>query len=395
MKILILSFYYQPDLCAGSFRCTALVDELKEMVGPDDDIDVLTTMPNRYSSFNATALKVEQQKRVTIRRIVLAPHHSSVIYQVKGFLRFAQEIHNLTKSTDYDLVFATSGRLMTAVLGAWVARKKKTKLYLDIRDIFVDTINDIFSTKLTHIVKPIFSLLEQWAFRRADRINVVSKGFYSYFGALALSEKLRCFTNGVDDMFITHIPNISIPVEHISFKPLTVLYAGNIGEGPGLHRIIPQLAKYYESSLCFKVIGDGGRQPLLVEKLKEIGCSNVELLPPVSRSELIKEYERADILFLHLNDYAVFHNVLPSKLFEYAATGKYIWAGVSGYAAEFIRTEITTNVAIFDPCNVAHAIETFKMIVPRHVGREIFIKKFSRNSIMHAMVTDMLSLIRD
>ena len=30
MRILVLSFYYAPDLCAGSFRTTAFVEELKK-----------------------------------------------------------------------------------------------------------------------------------------------------------------------------------------------------------------------------------------------------------------------------------------------------------------------------------------------------------------------------
>ena len=46
-----------------------------------------------------------------------------------------------------------------------------------------------------------------------------------------------------------------------------------------------------------------------------------------------------DVLFLHLNDYSAFRKVIPSKIFEYAATGKPIVAGVSGYAAEFLRHE--------------------------------------------------------
>jgi hypothetical protein len=44
---------------------------------------------------------------------------------------------------DYDLVLATSSRLMTAALGALIARRKRARLYLDIRDIFVDTIGDV------------------------------------------------------------------------------------------------------------------------------------------------------------------------------------------------------------------------------------------------------------
>ena len=85
---------------------------------------------------------------------------------------------------------------------------------------------------------------------------------------------------------------------------------------------------------------------------------NVNLLPPIDRADLVEEYKKADVLFLHLNDHAAFEKVLPSKLFEYAAMGKPIWAGVSGYSLEFIKSEIS-NCEVFVPCNVTDAINKF------------------------------------
>ena len=50
----------------------------------------------------------------------------------------------------------------------------------------------------------------------------------------------------------------------------------------------------------------------------------------------MSEYDKASILFLHLNDYEAFYKVLPSKIFEYATTGKPIIAGVNGFAKDVI-----------------------------------------------------------
>ena len=38
MKVLVLSFYFQPDLCAGSFRNTAFVKGLKKIKQADVDV---------------------------------------------------------------------------------------------------------------------------------------------------------------------------------------------------------------------------------------------------------------------------------------------------------------------------------------------------------------------
>lgn len=390
MKLLILSFYYSPDLCAGSFRCAALVKQLQAMLGEKDDIEVLTTMPHRYSSFSSEALAFEQSPGLTIHRIPLRAHHGSLINQIRGFWCFARAVHQHTKTRDYDVVFATSGRLMTAVLGAWVARHRKTKLYLDVRDIFVETINDVLVTKFARMVKPFFSCLEKWALKRADRINLVSQGFESYFRPRYPHQSFCFFTNGVDTDFIDK-EMLLTSVNPKAARPVTVLYAGNIGEGQGLHHILPPLAKRFEGSMQFKVIGDGGQKKKLLEAMATHACTNIELLPPVRRDVLVKAYEDADILFLHLNDYPAFRRVLPSKLFEYAATGKPIWAGVAGYAATFIRDELN-NAVIFDPCDVTQAEQVFALLDHARVSRSQFVEKYGRHRIMQRMATDVINV---
>ncbi len=55
MRLLVVSFYYSPDLAAGSFRATALVAALRERAPPGTHIDVVTTLPNRYRTFARVA----------------------------------------------------------------------------------------------------------------------------------------------------------------------------------------------------------------------------------------------------------------------------------------------------------------------------------------------------
>ncbi|MDR3442125.1 MAG: glycosyltransferase family 4 protein [Legionella sp.] len=393
MKILILSFYYQPDLCAGSFRCTALVEQLKQYAGDNIEIDVISTLPNRYSSFAMNAEEYEKQDSVRIRRIALPKHYSGMMDQAKVFLHFAKEVRTMVQSEEYTLVFATSSRLMTATLGAWIARKKQAKLYLDIRDIFVDTIGDILSKKLSFILKPIFSCVERWTYKQASHVNLVSLGFKPYFTKKCPDKPLSFFTNGIDNEFINAAKEQQ-PSDLKTRIPLTAVYAGNIGEGQGLHLIIPTLAKQLEGRVHFKILGDGGKLNKLKKALSTFECANVELLPPVKRASLIETYNEADILFLHLNNHEAFKKVLPSKLFEYAALGKPIWAGVAGYPAEFIKTEIS-NAEVFAPGDSIGAEEALNKLIIATTIRSSFIEKYSRPKIMQQMGKDILSLIEE
>ena len=217
----------------------------------------------------------------------------------------------------------------------------------------------------------------------------MSQGFAEYFSTRYPRQHFSYFTNGIDDEFLS----VSIP-ESVPWTDgvVEVLYAGNLGEGQGLHAIIPDLAKKMQGRVRFKIIGDGGRKGALLAALVNDGVDNVELLPPMKRAQLIKAYLAADVLFLHLNDYDAFRKVLPSKLFEYGAMGKPIWAGVSGYAAEFMHTELD-NSAAFHPCNAAEAERVFSQLRLQNKPRDRFAAKFSRINIANEMATDVVDAI--
>ena len=388
MKILFLSFYFSPDLSAGSFRSVSLVEALLSGWSETVEIEVITTLPNRYSSLQEEAPEVEKLPNLTIRRIKTPRHNSGMFDQSKAFIAYARGVEKIISDNHYDLVYATSSRLMTAILGARVARKLKTPLYLDIRDIFVDTIGDVLPHKIGLIVAPFFSVFERYAVNSADKVNLVSAGFLPYFQKRYPKHEFDVFTNGIDDQFLK-METKKCPENKNG--ELTVVYAGNIGEGQGLHTIVPELALKFSGKLFFKVVGGGGRVRELASALKLIGCENVVLLQPVKRDDLIAIYQSADVLFLHLNDFDAFKKVLPSKVFEYAATGKPIWAGVSGYAAEFITSKIQNSV-VFPPCNISAAVSSFDNLEILTRQRKDFNHEFSRNRIMQKMAKTLVQL---
>ena len=204
MNILYLTFYFEPDLCAGSFRNTPLAMELSKQCGEDCHIDVVTTQPNRYSSFKVEAKTREDIGNMSIHRIDLPSHKSGMLDQVHSFRRYFAEALKITKNEKYDLVFASSSRLFTAYLGLVIARKQKTPLYLDIRDIFVDTMDDVLKNKLVKTaILPFLKVIEKRTFSYASHINLISEGFKPYFKKYN-NAKYSFFTNGIDDVFLNN-----------------------------------------------------------------------------------------------------------------------------------------------------------------------------------------------
>lgn len=389
-RVVYLTFYYEPDLCAGSFRNTPLSIELaKQAREKDIIIDVYTTLPNRYSTFEQSAPEFEEIGNLRIYRISLPPHKSGMLDQVLSFKKFYSEVIKLNKNKIADLVFASSSRLFTAYLGYTIAKKSNAPLYLDIRDIFVDTMSDVFKSKILKIgILPLLKLIENKTFSYAKHINLISGGFKSYFTKF-INTEFTFYTNGIDEEFLETIP-VVVKKDKIGSKK-SIVYAGNIGEGQGLHKVIPKAAKELGRAFEFIVIGDGGTKKLLLDEIENLSISNVVLEKPVNRKELQVIYNNADYLFIHLNDYPAFRKVLPSKIFELATFGKPIIAGVSGFASEFIKSEVSDSF-VFEPCNSKQLVEFLRMDTASNtIERKEFKLKYRRSNINKLMAESILS----
>lgn len=386
-RILYLSFYFEPDLCAGSFRNSPLAMELANQLKGKAEIDLITTVPNRYKTFESDAPSLEKRENLTIHRILIPKHKSGFIDQINSFKTYFSQANKLVKDKKYDLVFASSSRLFTAYLGYFVASKLKIPLYLDIRDIFIDTMKDVLKNPVVKTsVLPVLKIIEKKVFQYASHINLISGGFKTYFEKFK-GPSYSYFSNGIDPEFL-NLP-VSVP-QHRPYKLIT--YAGNLGEGQGLHIIVPEAAKILGDEYRFLIIGDGGVKQKLITKIQQLQLTNVELRNPVSRKDLLKIYEDSDFLFLHLNDYEAFKKVLPSKVFELGAYDKPMIAGVAGFANEFIAQHISNKI-LFLPGQVDEMVRQLKAYKYHTSFRTDFKDKFKRDRINQEMSRSIINYL--
>lgn len=392
-KILYLTFYFEPDLCAGSFRNSPLAYCLAKKLNGKAEIDVITTLPNRYSTFSVEAPSTEKKGNMNIFRIAIPQHKSGMKDQILSFKKYFTHVKKIVSEKKYDLVIASSSRLFTAYLGYSIAKKQGIPLFLDIRDIFYDTLEDVLPNGIQKkMVLPIIKLIEKKTFSYASHINLISKGFKDYFKRYK-KPNYSFFPNGIDEIFIENYDKQNEQINEIPEKfPKTIVYAGNIGEGQGLHKIVPKIARELGDTYEIIIIGDGGAKQKLIDELESIGAKNVVFLPPVKRDELIELYNNSDYLFVHLNDYKAFEKVLPSKLFELSTFSKPIIAGVGGYAATFVKESIENSI-LFKPCNLDDFILNFGKYEYMKVKRKDFVNSFRRDIINDKLSETMIKYL--
>lgn len=386
-NILYLSFYFEPDLCAGSFRNSPLAKELAAQLKGKANVELITTLPNRYSTFQAEAPAFEEQGNLKIHRVQIPVHKSGFLDQINSFKTYFSRAGKLVKGRKFDLVFASSSRLFTAYLGYSIAKEQNIPLYLDIRDIFTDTLEDVLKNKMVRTMAlPVLRAIEKQVFSNATHINLISGGFKTYFEKYP-KPQFSYYPNGIDDEFL-HLPASTDYKE----GERTIIYAGNIGEGQGLHKIIPQAAAKLGNAYKFVIVGDGGAKQKLADEIISHKAENVELRQPMSRAELLKLYSAADFLFLHLNDYRAFEKVLPSKIFELAAYDKPVIAGVAGYAHQFIDQNVPNRI-LFKPCEVDSFVDHLQNYEYRTEKRTKFLNNFKREAINRQLSESIISYL--
>ena len=162
-----------------------------------------------------------------------------------------------------------------------------------------------------------------------------------------------------------------------------------VGAGSGYFTTL--IARHARSVIALEPVAD--MQEVLKASCRTAGVDNVELRDPIPRAALLEAYRAADVLLMHLGRLPAFEKVLPSKVFEYAALGKPILAGVAGYAAKFVEQEIV-NAAVFPPGDAIAAVAAFGRLTIQDAGRPDFAAKFGRPRIMTAMADDVLRLVR-
>jgi len=394
-RILFLSFYFRPDLCAGSFRNSPLLDELSKQTKNDNIyIEVYTTVPNRYSSFKQDYKRVEEFDNVRIERIEIPPHQSGMMDQALSFKSYFFETLKKTKNKKYNLVYGSSSRFFTSYLAYRIAKRNNCPLYVDVRDIFSETIGDVVQNPLmNNTLIPLITSLENKVYSYATHINLISEGFKDSFQKFT-NTSFSYFTHGVDPIFTKDITQIT-PSD--TFKKDTILYAGNVGKGQGLHNIVPDAAKELEGSHNFEIIGDGGAMDSLRNALIKRNIKNVLIKAPLKRTNLIEEYRKADILFIHINNFEIFKKVLPSKIFELAVIGKPILAGVDGYAKTFLRKHVP-HAFLFKPGDVSGLIEQIRNIdnsntteMDKNISN--FLEKYNRRKIDTEIAESIIKIL--
>ena len=240
--------------------------------------------------------------------------------------------------SEFNLIIATSPPLPAAISGYFISRLKGAKLFLDIRDIWPDSIVVVGAMKERTMIYSILTKLERFLYRKARVITSPINGFKKKISQRTKTPFFHV-PNIVNLVDFRYEPSevVCQEIQHLSDK-FIVLYAGNHGLAQGLEFIL-EAAREIEGfeDIIFLFVGEGIKKPWLEAQARNLNLNNVLFSGKRSHEEMPDIISLSDVCLVPLKKSDLFLNALPSKMFEFMALKKPVIVSIKGEAKELIE----------------------------------------------------------
>jgi len=322
-KIAIVSTYFYPEKTAAANRLYTLASSLSKKT----PVRVYTAGEDPRAAQEA----LEQ----------LGPAFSVEYVRKKFFAvgnylrRFAREF-SLCLRIFRSIDFCDDPLLVVSVPSIFIVplffrKAKHHAIILDVRDLQWEyLINQ--GTPLSTLTGRIFRFLILRTAGRFRLISVTNGAEHRYFTERFPGKRVVLVSNGIDAGRFERLQEAMAGTAAAGDQP-TAAYVGNVGK---LQNLEPLLHIARRMPRVRFVIAGGGAELERLEGLAEqMGLQNIEFTGYIEWEQVLEIYRRASVLFARLDP--AYHYAVPSKLYEYLATGLPVVYEGGGAAAQLLR----------------------------------------------------------
>jgi glycosyltransferase involved in cell wall biosynthesis len=239
-----------------------------------------------------------------------------------------------------DVVLSTSPQFFNGLGGYFVSRMKRCPWVLEIRDLWPESILVVGAITNRAVIR-MLEYLEVFAYRKADRIVVVTDAFKRYIIEKGIdAEKIEVIKNGVDLGFYEPATRDQAIAKEFGLQGKFVAsYFGTHGMAHHLETILEaaqELQRYPE--IVFLLVGEGAERNRLSVLCNQLRLKNVVMVGQQPKGKMPALWALSDVSLVLLKKSDLFKTVIPSKIFESMAMEKPIILGVEGESQAIIQT---------------------------------------------------------
>lgn len=345
MRILYLTQWFDPE---PAFKGR---DFAAALAAQGHEVHVATGFPNYpsgkvYDGYRLRMYQRETVGAVRLHRLWLWPSHdASSLGRSLNYLSFfiSALLYGLLRARRYDVVYVYHPPITPGLAAALFCALWRRPYVIDIQDLWPDSV--VASKMASEWTARVLSGLCDFVYSRATRIIVQSDGM-----SAALLER------GVPAGKVTRIYNWSTYTRRdqsgdrsptLESDPcVNVVYGGNIGQAQSLEVLVEAAAEASRSepNLRLSIFGGGVERDKIIALANKMDNS-ISVRTSLSRQDMDRVFDQADILALHLADDPLYDITLPSKIQHYLSCGKPIVAGINGEGAKMLKESGAAKVS--------------------------------------------------
>lgn len=334
MRILLLPPYFKPEQMASSHlndhRYCAFSQMGYKMLlyTPTPTRGVSDEMRAEYS---ARKHEVMYDGMMKVYRFSMFREGSNPIQRALRYVFcWCAQFWKGLRAKDIDLIYLASTPPIQGVLGGLLKKIKKVPFVYNLQDIFPDSLAGTGLAKKDGLLWKIGRVIENFTYRNADKIIVISEDFKRNIVEKGVPEdKIVVVYNWVDEEAVKHVPreeNKLFDAYGLDRSKFYITYSGNIGLTQNMDMLL-EVAKELEEdpNIQFVLIGEGAYKKRVEEIIAEKNIGNVTLLPFQPYEDISHVFSLGDA-GLVISKPGVGENSVPSKTWSILSASRPVLA---------------------------------------------------------------------
>lgn len=337
MRLLLLPAYYYPEKAASLY----LSDNRNEAFA-QAGMDMIVFVPTPCRGISAEERKVYCKKKHRVEKLyggkmilyrfsLYAEGTIPVMRAFRYVLCWIKQLYRGLLAHDIDVVYLASTPPIQGVMGGLLKKMKGVPFVYNLQDIFPDSMAGTGLARKGGLIWKIGRLIENFTYKHADKIIVISEDFKKNIMAKGVPEdKIVVIYNWVDQNKVVDVPreeNKLFDAYGLDRSKFYITYNGNIGLTQNMDMLLDvakELQNEYED-IHFVLVGNGAYLDVVKRKVADQQLDNVHLLPFQPYEDISHVFSLGDASLV-ISKPGVGANSVPSKTWSIMSASRPVLA---------------------------------------------------------------------
>ena len=347
-NILLLPAYFAPENVASNH----LDDNRNEaFVNANFSIIVYTPMPTRgvdddlRRKYLKNKIEMMYNGKMVVHRFSLFKEGKNPINRAFRYaLCCFKQIYFSIFEKNIHVIYVASTPPIQGAMAALIKKIKRVPLVYNLQDIFPDSLVGTGLAKKGGFIWKIGRFIENFTYRNADKIIVISEDFKRNIMAKGVPEsKIEVIYNWVDHNTVISVKredNILFDRYNLDRDKFYVTYCGNIGLTQNMDMLL-DVAKEMsaEQDIHFVLVGEGAYKKEVENIIRQRDIRNVTLLPFQPYKEISHVFSLGDVGLI-ISKPSVGENSVPSKTWSIMSAERPV---IANFDENELKTIIENN----------------------------------------------------